>query len=53
VAGGVAAKLGFFGKIFAVLLALKKFILIGVAAVGSWLYKLFAASAKKRPQRST
>lgn len=40
VAGGVAAKLGFFGKLFAVLLALKKFILIGVAAIGSWVYKL-------------
>jgi uncharacterized membrane-anchored protein len=40
VAGGVAAKLGFFGKLFALLLAFKKVILIGVAAVGSWVYKL-------------
>jgi len=40
VAGGVAAKLGFFGKLFAILLVLKKFILIGVAAIGSWVYKL-------------
>ncbi|OFA00565.1 DUF2167 domain-containing protein [Duganella sp. HH101] len=41
VAGGIAAKLGFFGKIFALLLAFKKIILIGIAAVGSWLYKAF------------
>jgi len=40
VAGGVAAKLGFFGKIFAVLLAFKKFILLGVAALGGWFWKL-------------
>lgn len=40
VAGGVAAKLGFFGKIFAVLLAFKKFIVLGVAALGGWLWKL-------------
>ncbi|MYM28609.1 DUF2167 domain-containing protein [Duganella sp. CY15W] len=48
VAGGVAAKLGFFGKIFAVLLALKKFILIGVAAAGSWLYKLFGRKREEK-----
>jgi uncharacterized membrane-anchored protein len=41
VAGGVAAKLGFFGKLFAILLALKKFIVIGVIAVGGWIAKLF------------
>jgi uncharacterized membrane-anchored protein len=40
VAGGVAAKLGFFAKIFALLLAFKKALLIGVAAAGSWIYKL-------------
>jgi uncharacterized membrane-anchored protein len=50
VAGGVAAKLGFFGKIFAVLLALKKFILIGVAAIGSWVYKLLG---RKREEKAT
>jgi uncharacterized membrane-anchored protein len=48
VAGGVAAKLGFFGKIFALLLAFKKFLLIGVAAVGSWVYKLLGR--KKQAQ---
>jgi uncharacterized membrane-anchored protein len=41
VAGGVAAKLGFFGKLFALLLAFKKLILIGLAAIGSFFYKLF------------
>lgn len=40
VAGGVAAKLGFFGKIFAVLLAFKKIILLGVAGLGGWVWKL-------------
>lgn len=48
VAGGVAAKLGFFGKIFAVLLALKKFILIGVAAIGSWIYKLLGRKREEK-----
>lgn len=41
VAGGVAAKLGFFGKIFALLLAFKKLLLLGLAAAGTWVYKLF------------
>lgn len=40
VAGGVAAKLGFFGKIFAVLLAFKKLLLIGLLAIGSFVMKL-------------
>jgi len=41
VAGGVAAKLGLFGKLFALLLAFKKIILLGVAAFGSAIYKFF------------
>lgn len=40
VAGGVAAKLGLFGKLFALLLAFKKVILLSLAAAGSWGYKL-------------
>lgn len=48
VAGGVAAKLGFFGKIFALLLAFKKIILIGVAAVGSWVYKLLGRKREEK-----
>ena len=41
VAGGAAAKLGLFGKLFALLLAFKKIILIGIAMAGGWVYKLF------------
>lgn len=41
VAGGVAAKLGIFGKLFALLLAFKKLIFLGVAAAGAGLFKLF------------
>jgi uncharacterized membrane-anchored protein len=45
VAGGVAAKLGLFAKLFGLLLAFKKIVVIGVAAAGSWLYKFF----KRKP----
>lgn len=41
VAGGVAAKLGLFGKIGALLLAFKKVIVLGVIALGAFLMKLF------------
>jgi uncharacterized membrane-anchored protein len=41
VAGGVAAKLGFFGKILAFVLAAKKLIIGGVVALGALLFKLF------------
>jgi len=41
IAGGVAAKLGLFAKIGAFLLAFKKFILIGLVALGGLLMKLF------------
>jgi uncharacterized membrane-anchored protein len=41
IAGGVAAKLGLFGKLFAILLALKKFIIIGVIAIGGLIAKMF------------
>ena len=43
VMGGVAAKLGLFGKLFALLLAFKKLILVGIAAAGAGLFKLFRA----------
>lgn len=42
VAGGVAAKLGLFGKLFALLLVFKKFLIIGVGALGMGLYQLFS-----------
>ena len=41
VAGGVAAKLGLFGKIGAFLMVFKKFIVIGVIGLGALLMKLF------------
>ena len=41
VAGGVATKAGFFKGILVAILAAKKFILIGLIAVGSFLAKLF------------
>jgi uncharacterized membrane-anchored protein len=41
IAGGVAAKLGLFAKIGAFLMAFKKFILIGLVALGGLLAKAF------------
>ena len=41
IAGGVAAKLGLFAKIGAFLLAFKKFLFIGLIALGALLKKLF------------
>lgn len=41
VAGGVAAKLGLFGKLLALLLAFKKIILLVVAGFGSAIWKFF------------
>ena len=48
VAGGAAAKLGLFGKLFALLLAFKKLLIIGGAAVVSAVYK-FLGREKKAP----
>jgi len=41
VAGGVAAKLGFFKGLWVLILGAKKFIIIGIAAVAAWFRKLF------------
>jgi len=41
IAGGVAAKLGLFAKLGALLLAFKKFIIIGLVAAGGLVAKLF------------
>ncbi|WP_130619162.1 DUF2167 domain-containing protein [Dyella amyloliquefaciens] len=41
VAGGIAAKAGLFAKLGVLLLAFKKFIVLGVAAVGGVIAKLF------------
>lgn len=47
VAGGAAAKLGLFGKLFALLLAFKKLIIIGVGALGVGIAKLFRGKGEK------
>jgi uncharacterized membrane-anchored protein len=41
IAGTLAAKAGLFAKLGVLLLALKKFIIIGVVAIGGLLAKLF------------
>lgn len=41
VAGGLAAKAGLFKGLFAVLIAAKKLIIVGIAAIGSMLRKVF------------
>jgi uncharacterized membrane-anchored protein len=49
VAGGVAAKLGLFAKLAALLLAFKKLLVVAVAAVGSAIWKLFKRKPKDEP----
>jgi uncharacterized membrane-anchored protein len=46
IAGGAAAKLGLFGKLFALILAFKKLIFVGVAVIGAWGAKLLG---RKKP----
>lgn len=41
IAGGVAAKMGLFAKLGALLLAFKKFIIIGFVAIGGFVARLF------------
>jgi uncharacterized membrane-anchored protein len=41
VAGGIAAKAGLFAKLGVLLLAMKKFIVLGIAAIGGFFAKLF------------
>jgi uncharacterized membrane-anchored protein len=41
IAGGLAAKAGLFAKLFAFLLLAKKFIIIGLVAIGGFIAKLF------------
>ena len=47
VAGGVAAKMGFFAKIGVFLLAFKKFIIIGLVALGALLRNIFKGKSEK------
>lgn len=46
IAGGIAAKVGLFAKLGVMLLALKKFIILGVVAVAGFFRKLFGRKAK-------
>ena len=48
VTGGIAAKLGFFKLLWVGLLALKKFVVIGVVALSTWVKKLFG---RQKPQQ--
>jgi uncharacterized membrane-anchored protein len=48
VAGGLAAKAGLFAKLGALLLAFKKFIIIGFAALGGVVAKLFRGRSSER-----
>src|SRR5262249_21235822 len=41
IAGGVAAKVGLFKGIWLAILAGKKLIIVGIAAIGAWFRKLF------------
>jgi uncharacterized membrane-anchored protein len=49
VAGGIGAKLGLFGKLFALLLAFKKVIFLAVAGAGSAIFKFFKREKKAGP----
>lgn len=51
VAGGVAAKMGFFAKIFALLIAFKKVVLLGLIGLGVGIKKFFDMRKNKaKPQ---
>jgi uncharacterized membrane-anchored protein len=49
VAGGIAAKLGFFKLIWVFLLAAKKFIIIAIVAVAAWFRKIFGKGRSPGP----
>ncbi len=48
VAGGVAGKLGLFGKLFALLLAFKKLIIVGVLAAGGAIVSFFRGKSSQK-----
>ena len=53
VAGGVAAKMGLFAKLFAILLAAKKAIIIGIVALFAAVKKLLGLKKKEDPAPET
>lgn len=48
VAGGMAAKMGLFGKLFAFLLVFKKFAVVIVLAIGAAIFKLFKRGSETK-----
>ena len=50
VAGGVASKLGLFGKLLALLLAFKKVLILAVVGAGAAIVKFFVGKRKEKPQ---
>lgn len=50
VAGGVASKLGLFGKLLALLLAFKKVLILAVVGAGAAIVKFFGGKRKDTPQ---
>jgi uncharacterized membrane-anchored protein len=51
IAGGIAAKAGFFKVLLAGILALKKVLIVAVVAVGAWLKRLFGRKSSAAPQQ--
>lgn len=49
VAGGIAAKAGLFAKLGIILLAAKKFIILGIAAIAAAFKKFFGGKDKNKP----
>jgi uncharacterized membrane-anchored protein len=47
VGGGLAAKAGLFAKIGVLLLAMKKFVVLGLIAIGAFLKKFFGGGKDK------
>ena len=50
VAGGVASKLGLFGKLLALLLAFKKVLILAVVGAGAAIVRFFGGKRKEQPQ---
>jgi len=49
IAGGIAAKAGFFKLLLAGILALKKVLVVAVVAIGAWLKRLFGRKSSTTP----
>jgi uncharacterized membrane-anchored protein len=49
IAGGIAAKLGLFKLIWVFIIAAKKFIILGLAAIAAWFKKIFGKGKNTTP----